>query len=343
MQAAASPMAEEIFALHMLIYWICVAIAVLVFGFMFFSIFRYRKSKGAVAAQFHESTTVEIAWTIVPFLILVGMAVPATRTLIAMEDTSGSELSVVVTGYQWYWKYDYLGEDVSFFSRLTTSEEERLGQVERSPNYLLEVDNPVVIPTNTKVRFLLTSNDVIHAWWVPRFGVKKDAIPGFVNEVWADVSEPGVYRGLCAELCGRGHAFMPIEVHVVPQEEYVAWLDEQRQLAAAEAEAAEQEWSQEDLMTRGQQVYNTNCAMCHQANGQGVPGVFPALAGSDKVTGDVEQAVDIVMNGVPGTAMPAFGPQLNDVDLAAVVTYIRNAWDNNAGDAVQPADIQAAR
>jgi cytochrome c oxidase subunit II len=335
--------AQEAYSLHMLILWICVAIGVVVFGAMFYSIIYHRKSKGAVAAQFHESTAVEIAWTIVPFLILIGMAIPATKALIAMEDTSNSDLSIKVTGYQWKWQYEYLDEEVSFFSTLSTPKEEIFNKAEKNPAYLLEVDNPVVVPVGKKVRLLITANDVIHAWWVPELGMKKDAIPGFVNEMWFNIDRPGTYRGQCAELCGKDHGFMPIVVVAKEQADYEKWVAEQKQSAAAAAADSDREFSMDELMARGEKVYAGNCAACHQANGEGIPGAFPALKGGAITTGPVAGHIDIVLNGKGGTAMAAFAGQLNDADLAAVITYERNAWGNGTGDIVQPADVKAAR
>ena len=335
--------AQEAYSLHMLILWICIAIGVVVFGAMFYSIIYHRKSKGAVAAQFHESTAVEIAWTIVPFLILIGMAIPATKALIAMEDTSNSDLSIKVTGYQWKWQYEYLDEDVSFFSTLSTPKEEIFNKVEKNPAYLLEVDNPVVVPVGKKVRLLITANDVIHAWWVPELGMKKDAIPGFVNEMWFNIDRPGTYRGQCAELCGKDHGFMPIVVVAKEQADYEKWVAEQKQSAAAAAADSDREYSMDELMARGEKVYAGNCAACHQANGEGVPGAFPALKGGAITVGPVAGHIDIVLDGKGGTAMAAFAGQLNDADLAAVITYERNAWGNSTGDIVQPADVKAAR
>lgn len=335
--------AQEAYSLHMLILWVCIAIALVVFGAMFYSIVKHRKSRGAVAAQFHESTAVEIAWTIIPFLILIGMAIPATRALIAMEDASNSDLSIKVTGYQWKWQYEYLGEDVSFFSNLATPKEEIFNQADKSPAYLLEVDKPVVVPVGKKVRLLITANDVLHAWWVPELGMKRDAIPGFVNEMWFNIDTPGTYRGQCAELCGKDHAYMPIVVEAKEQAEYDSWLAEQRQTAAVAAADSDREFNRDELMTRGEAVYAANCAACHQANGEGVPGTFPGLKGGAIATGPIEGHLDIVLNGKPGTAMAAFGNQLNDADIAAVVTYERNAWGNDMNDIVQPIDVRSAR
>lgn len=338
-----TPIAQDAYSLHMLILWVCVAIGVVVFGAMFYSIINHRKSKGAVAAQFHESTTIEIVWTIIPFLILIGMAIPATKALIAMEDTSNSDISIKVTGYQWKWQYEYLGEDVGFFSTLATPKDEIFNKADKNPDYLLEVDNPVVVPVGKKVRLLITANDVIHAWWVPELGMKKDAIPGFVNEMWFNIDRPGTYRGQCAELCGKDHGFMPIVVVAKEQADYEKWLAEQKQASSAAAADSNREFSKDELMTRGEKVYTANCAACHQANGEGVPGAFPALKGGVITTGPVAAHLEQVINGKAGTAMAAFGPQLNDADIAAVVTYERNSWGNNKGDVVQPADVKAAR
>jgi cytochrome c oxidase subunit 2 len=338
-----TPISQQAYDLHMLILWICVAIGVVVFGAMFISIIKHRKSKGAKPATFHESTTVEIIWTIVPFLILIGMAIPATKALIAMENTSNPDLTIKVTGYQWKWGYDYLDEGVSFMSTLTTPKEQILDQQDKGENYLLEVDNPVVIPVDKKVRLLITANDVIHAWWVPDFGMKKDAIPGFVNDMWIKADTEGTYRGQCAELCGKDHGFMPVVVEVKNEADYQQWLVAQKDAMEADAAGADREWSMAELMERGEKVYNTNCLACHQANGEGVPGAFPGLKGSALTTGPANAHLQIVMDGKPGTAMAAFGGQLSDIDLAAVVTFERNSWGNDLGDLVQPSEVKAAR
>jgi len=334
---------REAYDLHMLILWICVAIGAVVFTAMFISIFNHRKSKGAQPAQFHESTTVEIIWTIVPFLILIGIAIPATKALVAMEDTSNSDLSIKVTGYQWKWGYDYLDNGVSFISTLTTPREQIENQQDKGLNYLLEVDNPVVVPVDKKVRLLITANDVIHSWWVPDFGMKKDAIPGFVNEMWFRVEEEGTYRGQCAELCGKDHGFMPIVVIAKNEADYQQWVTDQKSQMDAASAGADRDWAMAELMERGEKAYNTSCGACHQANGEGVPGAFPGLKGSAIATGAKDAHVAIVMNGKPGTAMAGFAAQLNDIDLAALITYERNAWGNNTGDLVQPSEIKAAR
>lgn len=340
MPVGVTPVSREIHGLHMSIFWWCVGIGIVVFGVMFYSMIKHRKSQGAKADNFHESTALEILWTVIPFAILIFMAVPATSSLIKLYDTEEADLDIVITGYQWKWKYEYLGEDVSFFSNLSTPKAEIYNQTKKNPNYLLEVDEPLVIPTNKKVRFLITANDVIHAWWVPDLAVKKDAIPGFINESWAVVEEPGIYRGQCAELCGKDHGFMPIVVVALAEDEYSAWLNEKQAIAAKLKELTEKTFSFDELMTLGEQVYVTNCAACHQANGKGVPGAFPAIAGSAIATGVMNNHVNMVVNGsASNPSMQAFGEQLSEADLAAVITYQRNAFGNNMGDTLQPLDI----
>lgn len=335
------------YGIHTLVMWICVVIGIIVFGAMIYSIIMHRKSRGAEAAKFDDNLMVEIVWTVVPFIILGFMAVPATKVLLAMEDVSNSDMSIKVTGYQWKWHYDYnVGEnaqDINFFSNLSTPIEEIKNKATKNINYLLEVDNKVVVPANKKIRLLFTSNDVIHAWWIPAFGVKKDAIPGYINESWFKTDKVGIYRGQCAELCGTNHGFMPIVVEVKSEADYLAWVDGQKQSAAAAEESSNKTWTKDELMDHGKAVYATNCVACHQAGGEGILPMFPALKGSAIATGDVAKHIDVVVNGVSGTAMQAFGPQLNDADLAALVTYERNAWGNDTGDVVQPADIKAAR
>jgi len=345
MPEGVTPISREVFRLHMIILTICALIGVGVFGAMIFSIVKHRKSRGAVAAHFHHSTRIEILWTTIPFLILVAMAIPATVTLLAMEDTIEADMTVKVTGYQWKWKYDYVEDGISFVSSITHPEALELAGIDplATENFLLDVDNMLVLPLNTKVRFLITSDDVIHSWWVPDFGWKRDAIPGFINDAWTLIDEPGIYRGQCAELCGVGHGFMPIVVAVVEQEEYLAWVEEQAGAAAAVAAEAAREWILEELVAHGEQVYRIQCAVCHQAAGQGISGAFPALAGAPSATGPIEAHIDIVLNGRAGTAMQAFSALLNDTDIAAVITYERNAWGNDMGDAVQPREIAAKR
>lgn len=338
--AGVTDVGAKIYDLHMTIIWICVVIGVAVFAVMLYSIFMHRKSRGVKPSHFHESTKLEIAWTLVPFLILIVMAVPATKALIDIYDTEDADLDILVTGYQWKWKYEYIdpqGENISFFSNMSTPRAEIEGVAPKGENYLIEVDEPVVIPVNKKVRFLITANDVLHAWWVPELAVKKDAIPGFINESWARANQTGVYRGQCAELCGRDHGFMPVVVNVVEQAEYDEWLAGKQAEAAQIKELMAKQFTLPELVDQGSQIYGRACVACHGANGEG--GVGKKIAGSPKVVGDVAAALDVVVHGVPGTAMQAFGGQLNDVELAAVTTYIRNSFGNNMGDMVQPVDV----
>ncbi|CAN5214149.1 cytochrome c oxidase subunit II [soil metagenome] len=343
MPRGVTPISHDIYTLHMTIFWICVAIGILVFGVMFYSLFYHRKSRGVIAAQFHEHAWVEFLWVVIPFIILVVMAIPASLVLMRMEDQTHSDISIRITGYQWKWKYDYLDNGISFFSVLSTPLEEILGKKPKSQWYLLEVDKNLVVPINKKIRFLVTANDVIHSWWVPAFGIKRDAIPGFIHESWARIEKPGIYRGQCAELCGVGHGFMPIVVEAKTQEDYDKWVALQRQQLATEKAAATVTLSYADLMKQGQATYNKTCAACHKDNGAGIPPVFPALKGSSVTVGNIVKHIQIVLKGVPNTAMQAFDNQLNDAELAAVITYERNAWGNNTGDAVQPSDIKAIR
>jgi len=330
---------QAAYDIHMLMMWVCVVIGAVVFGFMIYVMFAHRKSRGVKAANFHEHIGVELAWTIVPALILIVIAFPATNALLKVYDASDAEMDIKITGYQWKWQYEYLGEDVRFMSSLRTSQDEIYGREEKGEHYLREVDNPLVIPADTKVRFLLTGNDVIHSWWVPDLGVKKDALPGIFTEAWAKTSEVGVYVGECAELCGKDHAFMPIVVEVKPKEEFNTWLAEQKASAAEYASTIGKEWSMDELMERGEKVYTTNCAGCHGIDGLGIPGVFPSMVGTEVTMGPIEKHIDVIVNGVNGTAMQAFAAQLSEVDIAAVVTYERNAWGNDLGDMAQPIDV----
>lgn len=339
MREGVTDISRSVFDLHMLIFWICVVIGVIVFGIMFWSMFMHRKSRGAVPAKFHENVGVEVLWTVIPLLILVGMAVPATKTLIEIYDAEEADIDILITGYQWRWQYSYLGEDVAFMSNMTTPREEINNLTAKNENYLLEVDEPLVVPVGKKIRFLVTAADVIHSWWVPALAVKKDAIPGFVNEAWTRIEEPGIFRGQCTELCGRDHGFMPVVVEAKSQEDYDIWLAEKKETAAREAELREKDWTLEELMERGEQVYSRSCSSCHQPGGEGLPPMFPALKGSEIALNDVTAHIDIVVNGKSGTSMAAFGPQLSETDIAAVVTYERNAWDNDTGDIVAPLDI----
>jgi cytochrome c oxidase subunit 2 len=318
-----------------------VVIGVAVFGIMFYSLFRYRHSKGAKAARFHEHPTIEIIWTAIPFLILVVMAIPATATLEDMYDASEAEHDVLITGHQWRWHYDYLGEDVTYFSNLETSREQIRGVAQKGEHYLLDVDQPLVLPVNRKIRLLMTSSDVIHSWWVPALAVKKDAVPGFVNEVWTRIDEPGTYRGQCAELCGKDHGFMPVVVQALEEDVFDAWLAKRKEEAAAAASGVDREWGLQELVSHGEEVYGAICASCHQAQGEGMAPAFPALAGNRALMDDLEGHIETIVKGVAGSAMPAFADTLSPVDIAAVVTFERNAWGNETGDVIQPADIQA--
>ncbi len=336
-----TPIANEIYSLHNMMLIICTAIFVAVFSVMFYSIWKHRKSKGAVAANWHENTTVEIVWTVIPFVIVIVMALPATKTVVAMKDTSNAELTIKVTGSQWKWGYDYLrgeGEGISFLSQLATPAAQIEGREAKTPTYLLEVDNPLVVPVNKKVRVITTANDVIHAWWMPAFGVKQDAIPGFARDTWFRADQIGTFRGQCAELCGKDHAFMPIVVQVVSAEDYSKWVSGKKQQMAALADDPNKTWTKPELMARGEKVYQANCQVCHQASGQGVQGAFPALAGSKVVASKGDQ-IAILLNGK--NAMPTW-KALSDVELAAVSTYTKNSWGNSAGE-VQPAEFKAAR
>ena len=333
--------------LHMLVLWIVTIVGVAVFGVIIYSLINHRKSKGAVAAQFHESTTIEVIWTIIPLVVLVLIAIPATKTLLEIEDTSNPDVTIKVTGWQWKWQYEYLDEGISFFSNLDAKSNDARKRnsgidVKTVEHYLLNVDKPIIVPVGKKVRILTTSNDVIHSWWVPALGMKRDAIPGYINEFWTRIEEPGVYRGQCAELCGKDHGFMPIVVKAVTDSEYQSWVKEQKLAMAEAASGSDKIWSKDDLVKRGEQVYNASCAACHQPAGTGIPGVFPALVNSKIATGPAADHINIVLHGKAGTAMQAFGQQLNDADLAAVITYERNSWGNTAS-VVQPADVKAAR
>jgi cytochrome c oxidase subunit 2 len=361
-----TPVSAEIYRLHWGILWVCVAIFIIVFGAMFWSIFKHRKSVGAKAAQFHENTTIEVIWTIVPFVILIGMAYPATRTVLDMKDASNADMSVKVTGYQWKWEYDYQQDGVRFFSALSTPRdqiEERDGKkgAPKNENYLLEVDNPLVVPVGKKVRLLITSNDVIHGWYVPQVGINQYGIPGFIKDAWFTIDTPGTYRGQCSQICGKEHGFMPIVVVAKSPQDYAAWVKETKakmpppapapaaeapaQVAAAGAAPAadpNKKWTLDELNAQGDKVYAANCAACHQATGKGLPPAFPALDGSKIVNGPKLAQIQLELKGKPGTAMASFA-HLSDVDLAAVITHTRNSWGNKTGEAIQPAEVRAAR
>ena len=341
MTRGVTDVSNEVFELHMLIFWICVAIGVVVFSVMFYSMWAHTKKKNPEPAKFHENHKLEIAWTIIPFLILIAMAVPASKTLVKIYDDEAGDINIQVTGYQWKWQYRYLEDDVSFFSNLSTDLDEIYNLVPKGENYLQEVDEMVVIPVGKKVRFLITANDVIHSWWMPAFAIKQDAIPGFVNTAWTVVDKPGIYRGKCTELCGKNHGFMPIVVKVVEQEEYDQWVNEKQQAAIKLAELTTKEWSTAELMERGETVYDINCVACHQTEGQGIAGIFPALAGSEIALYEKDKHIEILMEGVSGAAMNSFD-YLSEVELAAVITYTRQAWgnaENGDGEIVIPKDI----
>lgn len=344
MTRGVTEISHEVYNLHMVIFYICCVIGLVVFGLMFWAIVHHRKSKGAEPAQFHGSLKIEILWTAIPVIILVVMAIPASKTLIAMEDASKADMTVLVTGSQWKWHYKYLEYPIEFYSLLATPREQIENNATKDELYLRDVDKPLVLPTGKKIRFLVTADDVIHSWWVPDFAIKKDANPGFINETWARIDNPGIYRGQCAELCGKDHGFMPIVVDVKTPEAFETWVSEQiaaQEKAKAEG-AARGLMSKEELLAQGQKVYETRCAVCHQPGGEGLPGAFPALKGSAMVTKDKPAHIHTVLFGKPGTAMQAFGKQLTAAELAAVITYERNAWGNDTGDLVQIADINAA-
>jgi cytochrome c oxidase subunit 2 len=341
--APATKIMQEIHWLHWMMLIICAVIFVGVFGVMFYSILRHRKSLGAKSASFHESTTVEIIWTVIPLLIVIGMALPATKTVVAMKDTTNSDITIKTTGYQWKWGYDYIkgeGEGISFLSTLTTSRESINNLAPKSSTYLMEVDNEMVVPVGKKIRMITTANDVIHAWAVPAFGVKQDAIPGFVRDTWFRADKIGVYRGQCSELCGAQHAFMPIVVNVVSQEDYTKWVAQKTKEMSSTADDPTKVYALAEQIDRGAKVYAANCAACHQPNGKGA-GTFPALDGSKVVNGPKEGQYNIMLNGKG--AMPKWAGVISDGDIAAVITYTRNSWGNKMGDTVQTQDIVTTR
>jgi len=344
MTRGVTPISRDLYSLHMIVLWVCVVIAIVVFGVMIWSIIYHRKSRGAVAANFHENAQVEVFWTVGPLVILIAIAIPATATLIDLEDAkTNADINLQVTGIQWKWKYNYIDEDLVFISTLAQSSRDVIKDPTGHENYLLEVDQPIVLPINKKIRFLFHSDDVLHAWWVPELAVKQDVVPGFINDSWAVIEKTGTYRGQCAELCGKDHGFMPIVVEAVTQGEYEQWLVDKKAEAAAIADSADKEWSMQDLLAQGETVYKSNCAACHGPTGAGIPGVFPALSNSPVATGDPAGHINIVMNGKAGTAMAAYKSQLSDVDLAAVITFERNSFGNSVGDMVQPSAIKNSR
>ncbi|MCF7969841.1 MAG: cytochrome c oxidase subunit II [Methylococcaceae bacterium] len=335
---------KDVYGLHMLVLWVCVFIGIVVFGAMFYSIYFHRKSRGYQAANFHESTKVEIIWTIIPTVILILLAIPATKVMLQMDDTKDSEMTIKVTGWQWKWEYEYLDSGVRFFSSLDEASN-KARQLDSGidprtvPNYLLNVDKPLVVPINTKIRFLFTAADVIHSWWVPDLGWKKDTIPGYINEAWTSVEKAGTYRGQCTELCGKDHGFMPIVVIAMEKADYEVWVAAQKGVAVDAANAAEKDWTQEDLIAQGEKVYANNCASCHMADGAGLAGTFPAITDSAVVKGDLNAQVELMLKGKG--MMPAFGQMLDPVDFAAVATFIRNGLGNAVGDSIQPSAIKS--
>jgi cytochrome c oxidase subunit 2 len=347
LHTAATRIAVEQSWLHWFMLIMCIVIFLLVFSVMFYSIWKHRKSKGHKPANFHESVTVEIIWTIIPFIIVIVMALPATKVLVASKDTSNADVTIKATGYQWKWGYDYLSSEaqgVSFLSTLLPSHREMSNDGARAAdipnNYLLAVDNPMVVPVNKKVRIITTANDVIHAWGIPAFGVKQDAIPGFVRDTWFRSEKTGDFYGQCYELCGKEHAYMPIHVKVVTQEQYAAWATDQKKVMAAKQDDPAKVWTQTDIVARGEKVYAANCAACHQPNGMGA-GPIKALNGSPIVLDpDKSKQIHVVLNG--RGAMPAW-KQLSDTDIAAVISYTKNNWTNKTGQVVQPAEVLAQR
>jgi cytochrome c oxidase subunit 2 len=351
MPRGVTEMSHQIYDLHMIIFYVCVAIGIGVFGVMGYSMYKHRKSKGSKAANFHENIKVEIIWTIIPLIILIIIAIPATKVLIEREDVSKADINIKVTGSQWKWRYEYMDSDakgISFFSNLDKRSREQLqtsidtGVSPSYENYLVNVDNRLIVPTGVKIRFLITASDVIHSWWVPDFGVKQDAIPGFVNATWAIIppGKEGVYRGECAELCGKDHAYMPVVVEAVSQEEFTRWVGEFHNAKKDAQKNANKEWTEKDLMTAGEQAYGSYCAACHQATGKGIEGIFPSVVDSAMVIGDKKELAMQILNGKG--AMSAFRDQLDDAQIAAVMQFLRNGF-NKVGDITQPSEVKAWR
>lgn len=349
MYRGVTPLSRDMYDLHMVAMVICGIIGLVVFGVMLYALIHHRKSKGYTPATFHDNTRLEIVWSIIPFLILVGLAIPATKVLIRMDNSADSDVTIKVVGHQWKWQYQYLDQGISYFSNLSTPYKQIQNREPKGQWYLLEVDKPLVIPVNRKIRFLVTSNDVIHSWWVPKLGVKRDAIPGFMYEAWAVVEKPGVYRGQCAELCGINHGFMPIVVQAVSDEEFSQWVNQQTKVddkyATVENKPTDQKtMTRAQLMHLGKAKYDQMCAACHQGNGTGIPPLYPALKGSSVAVGKpISRHISMILNGIPGSAMQPYKDQLTDEDIAAITTYERNAWGNNTNDEIQPADVASVR
>lgn len=349
MHKGVTPISKDTYYLHMVCMAVCAVIGVVVFGVMIYSMIHHRKSKGYKAASFHDNPRLEIFWSIIPFLILVGLAIPATRVLMRMDNTNQSEITVKIVGYQWKWQYEYLDQGISYFSVLSTPFNQIHNTQKKNEWYLLEVDKPLVLPVNKKIRFLVTSNDVVHSWWVPELGIKRDAIPGFMYEAWATIEKPGTYRGQCAELCGVNHGFMPIVVKALNQEDFDKWVAAQTKLedryAQEEArESVQKTMTRTELLTLGKEKYDQNCSACHQPNGMGIPPLYPALRGSSVATGHpISRHIDTILHGIPGSAMQPYKDQLTDEEIAAIVSYERNAWDNNTNELIQPGDVAVQR
>ena len=350
MYKGVTPLSHDMYYLHMVCMAVCAIIGVVVFGVMIYSLIHHRKSKGYKPATFHDNPRLEIVWSIIPFLILIGLAIPATQVLIRMDDSNESDVTIKVVGYQWRWQYQYLDQGISFFSNLSTPYGQIQNKEKKGQWYLLEVDKPLVLPINKKIRFLVTSNDVIHSWWVPELGIKRDAIPGFMYEAWARIEKPGVYRGQCAELCGINHGFMPIVVQAVSEDEFNTWVAKQDkvadQYAKTEGVPGDQKiMTRSELMTMGKQKYDQFCSACHKADGTGLPPLYPALKGSSIAVGKpISRHIDLILNGIPDSSgMMPYKDQLNDEEIAAIATYERNAWGNNTDDEIQPADVAKLR
>jgi cytochrome c oxidase subunit 2 len=348
MTQGATPISQDVYNMHMTSLYVVTVIGILVFGVMFWSIFHHRKSKGVKPAKFSHSTTVEVIWTLIPFAIIVALAIPATKLLARMDDTSKSEITIKATGYQWKWKYDYIDEDITIYSNLASDSvdaSQRNSGIDpkTADNYLLNTDTALVLPVGKKIRIMTTANDVIHAWWVPDLGWKRDAIPGFINDNWTVINKEGIYRGQCAEICGKGHGYMPIVVKAVPEKEYAAWVQETKLALKSKKDNGDKELSMDELKSKGEAVYKANCLACHQANGQGIKGVFPAIDGSPlaNLKENIPAHIHQVIYGKGN--MPAFGEQLSDTDIASVITFSRNNWGNKTGDIIQPKDVTASR
>ena len=349
MYRGVTPISRDIYYLHMVVLAVCAIIGVVVFGVMIYSLIHHRKSKGYKAAKFHDNPRLEIIWSLIPFLILIGLAIPATKVLMRMDDTDQSDVTIKIVGHQWRWQYQYLDQGISFFSNLSTPYDQIQNKQKKGQWYLLEVDKPLVLPIHQKIRFLVTSNDVIHSWWVPELGIKRDAIPGFMYEAWARIEKPGIYRGQCAELCGINHGFMPIVVEAVNEEEFVQWVAKQTKAEDQYAKidinpGAQKTMTRIELMSLGKQKYELICVACHKADGKGLPPMYPPLKGSSVAVGNpISRHIDLILNGLPGSAMQPYKDQLSDEDVAAIVTYERNSWGNNTNDEIQPRDVATLR